>query len=131
MYVSTDVTDPEPNSSPASTPASTPELECKNPYPRRTSNRHKTSGHIQSSSATSSSASDAQYDLQDDDFFMADEFEAKTLTSQISCGRPFPTWCFERTVPELVDAIPLDIDGTQLHRIKTTKNQLTKVTWDL
>ena len=119
-YVSTDVTDPEPNSSPASTPASTPELERRNPYPRRTSNRHKTSGHIQSSSTTSSSASDAQYDLQDDDFFMADEFEAKTLTSQISRGKPFPTWYFERTVPELVDAIPLDIDGTQLYRVKTT-----------
>ena len=41
-YVSTDVTDPEPNSSPASTPASTPELQQKNPFPRRTSNRHKT-----------------------------------------------------------------------------------------
>ena len=130
-YVSTDLTDPEPNSSPASTPASTPELERRNPYPRRNSKRHKTSGHIQSSSATSSSASDAQYDLQDDDFFMADEFEAKTLTSQISRGRPFPTWYFERTVPELVDAIPLDIDGTQLYRVKTTKNQLTKVTRDL
>ena len=130
-YVSTDVTDPKPNSSPASTPASTPELECRNPYPRRTSNNHKTSGHIQSSSATSSSTSDAQYDLQDDDFFMADEFEAKTLTSQISLGRPFPTWYFERTIPELVDAIPLDIDGTQLYQVKTTKNQLTKVTRDL
>ena len=32
---------------------------------------------------------------------------------------------------ELVDVIPLDIDGTQLYQIKTTKNQLTKVTWDL
>ena len=41
-YVSTDVTDPEPNSSPASTPASTPKLQRKNPFPRRTSNRHKT-----------------------------------------------------------------------------------------
>ena len=62
---------------------------------------------------------------------MVDEFEAKTLTSQISHGRPFLTWYFERTVPELVDAIPLDIDGTQLYQIKTTKNQLTKVTRDL
>ena len=62
---------------------------------------------------------------------MAAEFEAKTLTSQISCGRPFPTWYFERTIPELVDAIPLDIDGTQLYQVKTTKNQLTKVTRDL
>ena len=130
-YISTDVTDPEPNSSPASTPSSTPELECRNPFPRRTSNRHKNLQYIQSSSATSSSTSDAQCDLQDDDFFMVDEFEAKTLTSQISHGRPFPTWYFERTVPELVDAIPLDIDGTQLYQIKTTKNQLTKVTWDL
>ena len=41
-YVSTDVTDPEPNSSPASTPASTPKLQRKNHFPRRTSNRHKT-----------------------------------------------------------------------------------------
>ena len=130
-YVSTDVTDPEPNSSPASTPASTPELECRHPYPRTTSNR-TSSQHIQSSSATSSSASDAQNDLQDDDdFFMVDEFEAKTLTSQISRERPFPTWYFERTVAQLVDAIPLDIDGTQLYQIKTTKNQLTKVTQDL
>ena len=129
-YVSTDVTDPEPNSSPASTPASTPELERRHPYPRTTSNR--TSRHIQSSSATSSSASDAQNDLQDDDdFFMVDEFKAKTLTSQMSRGRPFPTWYFERTVAELVDAIPLDVDGTQLYQIRTTKNQLTKVTWDL
>ena len=73
-YVSTDVTDPEPNSSPASTPASTPELERRHPYPRTTSNR-TSSQHIQSSSATSSSASDAQNDLQDDDdFFMVDEF---------------------------------------------------------
>ena len=62
---------------------------------------------------------------------MVNEFEAKTLTSQISRGRPFPTWYFERTVPELVDAIPLDIDGTQLNWIKTMKNQLTKVTHDL
>ena len=62
---------------------------------------------------------------------MVDEFEAKMLASQISRGRPFPTWYFERTVPELVDAIPLDIDGTQLYQIKTTKNQLTKVTCDL
>ena len=62
---------------------------------------------------------------------MVDEFEAKTLTRQISHGRPFPTWYFERTVPELVHAIPLDIDGTQLYRIKTMKNQLTKVTHDL
>ena len=130
-YVSTDVTDPEPNSSPASTPASTPELQQKNAFPRRTSNRHKTPRYIQSSSATSSSASDAQYDEQDHDLFMVDEFEAKTLTSQISCGRPFPTWYFERMFPEFVDAIPLDIDGTQLYRIKTTKNQLTKVTCDL
>ena len=80
-YVSTDVTDPEPNSSPASTPASTPELERRHPYPRTTSNR-TSSWHIQSSSATSSSTSNAQNDLQDDDdFFMVDEFEAKTLTS--------------------------------------------------
>ena len=62
---------------------------------------------------------------------MVDEFEAKTLTSQISRGRPFPTWYFERMVPKLVDAIPLDIDGTQLYQIKTKKNQLTKVTRDL
>ena len=62
---------------------------------------------------------------------MVDEFEAKTLTSQINCGRPFPTWHFEGMVPELADAIPLDIDGTQLYQIKTTKNQLTKVTRDL
>ena len=75
--------------------------------------------------------SDAQYDEQEHDLFMVDEFEAKTLTSQISCGRPFPTWYFKRMVPELVDAIPLDIDGTQLYWIKTTKNQLTKVTHDL
>ena len=40
-YISTDVTDPEPNSSPASTPSSTPKLECRSPFPRRTSNRHK------------------------------------------------------------------------------------------
>ena len=130
-YVSTDVTDPEPNSSPASTPASTPELQRKNPFPRRTSNRQKTPRYIQSSSATSSSVSDAQYDEQEHDLFMVDEFEAKTLTSQISHGRTFPTWYFERMVPELVDAIPLDIDGTQLYPIKTTKNQLTKVTRDL
>ena len=130
-YISTDVTDPEPNSSPASTPSSTPELERRNPFPRRTSNRHKNPRYIQSSSATSSSTSDAQCDLQDDDFFMVDEFEAKTLTSQISRGRPFPTQYFERMVPELVDAIPLDIDGTQLYQIKTKKNQLTKVTHDL
>ena len=131
-YVSTDVTDPEPNSSPASTPASTPELQQKNLFPRRTSNRHKTPQHIHSSSATSSSTSDAQYDPHDDeDFFMADEFEAKKLTSQISHGRPFRTWYFQRTVPELVDAIPLDIDGTQLYQIKTTRNQLTRVTCDL
>ena len=88
-YVSTDVTDPEPNSSPVSTPASTSELQQKNPFPRRTSNRHKTHRKIQSSSATSSSKSNAQYDPNDDDFFMADEFEAKMLTSQISRGRPF------------------------------------------
>ena len=62
---------------------------------------------------------------------MADEFEAKMLTSQISRGRPFPTWYFERTVPEVIDAIPLDIDGTQLYQIKTTRNELTKVTHDL
>ena len=62
---------------------------------------------------------------------MVDEFEAKMLTSKISHGRPFPAWYFERIVPELVDAIPLDIDGTQLYRIKTTKNQLTKVICDL
>ena len=130
-YVSTDVTDPEPNSSPTSTPSSTPELEHRHPYPRTTLNR-TSSQHIQSSSATSSSTSNAQNDLQDDDdFFMVDEFKAKTLTSQISRGKPFPTWYFERTVAELVDAIPLDIDGTQLYQIKTTKNQLTKVTQDL
>ena len=34
-------------------------------------------------------------------------------------------------VPEVIDAIPLDIDGTQLYQIKTAKNQLTKVTCDL
>ena len=130
-YVSTDVTDSEPNSSPASTPASTPKLQPKNPFPRRTSNRHKTPRYIQSSSATSSSTSNAQYDEQEHDLFMVDEFEAKTLTSQISHGRPFPTWYFVRMVPELVDAIPIDIDGTQLYWIKTTKNQLTKVTHDL
>ena len=43
----------------------------------------------------------------------------------------FPHGYFERMVPELVDAIPLDIDETQLYRIKTMKNQLTKVTRDL
>ena len=52
-YISTDVTDPEPNSSPTLTPSSTPELECRNPFPRRTSNRHKNPRYIQSSSATS------------------------------------------------------------------------------
>ena len=67
-YVSTDVTDPEPNSSPSSTPPSTPKLQRKNPFPRRTSNRHKTPQKILSSSATSSSASDAQYDPNDDNF---------------------------------------------------------------
>ena len=62
---------------------------------------------------------------------MADEFEAKMLTSQISHGRPFPTWYSKRMVPEVLDAIPLDIDGTQLYHIKTTRNELTKVTCDL
>ena len=62
---------------------------------------------------------------------MTDQFEAKVLTSQIRCGRPFPTWYFERTVPESIDAILLDIDGTQLYQIKTTRNELTKVTHDL
>ena len=130
-YVSTDLTDPEPNSSPASTPASTPKLQRKNPFPRRTSNRHRTPRKILSSSGTSSSTSDAQYDPNDEDLYMAGQFEAKVLTSQISHGRPFPTWYFERTVPELIDAIPLDIDGTQLFWIKTTRNEWTKVTCDL
>ena len=62
-YILTDVTDPEPNSSPASTPSSTPKLECRNPFPRRTSNRHKNPRYIQSASAPSSSTSDAQCDL--------------------------------------------------------------------
>ena len=62
---------------------------------------------------------------------MAGQFEVKVLTSQIRHGRPFPTWYFERTVPEIIDVIPLDIDGTQLFQIKTTRNEWTKVTHDL
>ena len=34
-YISTDVTDPELNSSPASTPSSTPELEWQKPFPQK------------------------------------------------------------------------------------------------
>ena len=62
---------------------------------------------------------------------MAGQFEVKVLTSQIRHGKPFPTRYFEGTVPEIIDAIPLDIDGTQLFRIKTTRNEWTKVTRDL
>ena len=62
---------------------------------------------------------------------MSQEFEANTLISQISRGRPFPMWYFDTKKPELIDAVPLDIDGTQFYRIKANKNEWHKVTRDL
>ena len=83
------------------------------------------------SSGTSSTTSDPPCEPLDEHFYMSQEFEANTLISQISHGRPFPMWYFDTKKPELIDAVPLDIDGTQFYRIKANKNEWHKVTRDL
>ena len=130
-YISTD---PDPMSSPSptavSTPASTPELIRKQYYPLRKVHRRRAARSI-ISSGTSSMTSDPPCEPLDEDFYMSQEFEANTLISQISRGKPFPMWYFDTKIPELIDAVPLDIDGTQFYRIKANKNEWHKVTRDL
>ena len=130
-YISTD---PDPMSSPSSTavstPASTPELIRKQYSPLRKVHRRRAARSI-ISSGTSSTTSDPPCEPLDEDFYMSQEFEANTLISQISRGRPFPMWYFDTKIPELIDAVPLDIDGTQFYRIKANKNEWHKVTRDL
>ena len=55
--------------------------------------------------------SDPPCEPLDEHFYMSQEFEANTLISQTSRGRPFPMWYFDTKKPELIDAVPLDIDG--------------------
>ena len=130
-YISTD---PDPMSSPSSTavstPASTPELIRKQYSPLRSVHRPR-AGRSIISLGTSSMTSDPPCEPLDEHFYMSQEFEANTLISKISRGRPFPMWYFDTKIPELIDAVPLDIDGTQFYRIKANKNEWHKVTRDL
>ena len=62
--------------------------------------------------------------------FDIDEFEMKNLLTNISRGKPFPTWFFDGFSPLNVDHIPDDIDGTALYKIKVKDNDWHRVTRD-
>ena len=59
-----------------------------------------------------------------------DNFEVENLLTNISRGKPFPTWFFDNFSPIHVDHIPDDIDGTALYKIKLKDNDWHRVTRD-
>ena len=110
-YVSSDLTDLEPSSSTSSTPATSPPLPQKNPT------QHITTTHVLSSN--SGSQSDVS---EESSIYSTNAYEANELVNSISRGRPFPMWYFTNVEPQVVEAIPLDINGTQLYHIKASSN---------
>ena len=77
------------------------------------------------SATTTSSSEDLHMQSQDDDLYvqsqdedLPDSFEIESLLTNISCGKPFPTWFFEGISPKLVSTLPEDINGTCFYKIK-------------
>ena len=89
----TDPTDIEPLSS----SGYTPDFDIHN---------SQCQGQTYPSTSSSSDPADVLVDCYDTDIDM------DLLLANISHGKPFPTWFFNRLTPIEVPSLPLDIDGT-------------------
>ena len=115
----TDWTDLEPFSS-SLTPDTVTPLE-------NVQSKRKRSYSVNTPTTTSTTDSNEETEYQ----IGCGKIERELLLRNISRGKPFPTWYFERIEPQHVTCIPLDITGTNVYKIKTNAANWSKVTSDL